>query len=173
MPNQHTVKPSWETDVFALDANHKRLAVLNEGYRTHPYTDTVGKLTIGVGWNLSDNGLPEYVIDWLLHYALSNSRKELLSHYPWMLRLDPVRFAACQDLCFQMGFPVFNTFRRFRMHMEEDDYLTAGRDLMESKWFRQVGKRGPRMVKMIVTGEWPWPDAPAPRPTSNASGTNS
>lgn len=172
MSNQHTVKPVWETDVLTLDSRHKRLAELNEGRKTKPYTDTVGKLTIGVGWNLTDNGLPDYVIDWLLHYALSNARRDLMRHYPWMLRLDPVRFAACQDLVFNMGFPTFQKFRGFLRHLEDDDYLTAGQHLMDSRWFRQVGKRGPRMVKMIVTGEWPWPDD-APHLTSNASGTNS
>ncbi len=34
-----------------------RLIRHHEGVRTHPYVDTVGKLTIGVGRNLTDRGL--------------------------------------------------------------------------------------------------------------------
>ena len=43
-----------------------RLIEDHEGRRSHIYTDTVGKLTIGVGRNLTDRGLSDDEIDYLL-----------------------------------------------------------------------------------------------------------
>ena len=39
---------------------------LHEGVEHKPYTDTVGKLTIGVGRNLDDRGLSDDEIDYIL-----------------------------------------------------------------------------------------------------------
>ena len=43
----------------ALHALVKPLTKINEGLRSKPYVDTVGKVTIGVGRNLTDRGLSE------------------------------------------------------------------------------------------------------------------
>ena len=51
-----------EPDTLALHA----LLEGHEGRRAFPYRDSVGKLTIGVGRNLSDRGLSEGEIDQLL-----------------------------------------------------------------------------------------------------------
>ena len=50
---------------FTMD-KLEQLLIDHEGYEKKPYTDTVGKITIGVGWNLSDKGLPEEIIQQLL-----------------------------------------------------------------------------------------------------------
>lgn len=45
------------TDRFAFEAAARWLVRRHEGVTKHPYTDSVGKITIGVGRNLSDRGL--------------------------------------------------------------------------------------------------------------------
>ena len=41
----------------------------DEGFRSHPYRDTVGKLTIGYGRNLDDVGISEREAEQLLHHG--------------------------------------------------------------------------------------------------------
>lgn len=69
-----TGQPAWPSDPLRAwpmrqAANTTDLAKAliehHEGRRAHPYTDTTGNLTIGVGRNLSDRGLSADEIDLL------------------------------------------------------------------------------------------------------------
>ena len=33
--------------------------VLHEGYRKYPYIDSVGKVTVGIGYNITDRGMDD------------------------------------------------------------------------------------------------------------------
>ncbi len=51
-----------------------RLLTRHEGRRAFPYTDTAGRLTIGVGRNLTDRGLADDEIDLLLANDIALAR---------------------------------------------------------------------------------------------------
>ena len=70
----------------------------HEGRRAFPYLDTVGKLTIGVGRNLSDRGLSEDEIDLLLASDIAIAEE------------------ACADI-FGPGFAGMAARDRTRMHL--------------------------------------------------------
>jgi len=64
--------------------------------------------------------------------------------------LSDRRKRACADLAFNMGKGRLSKFVRFIAGMKSKDYNLAGRSLRESKWFTQVGRRGPNIIAMIV-----------------------
>jgi len=64
------------------DAIKKQLT-LHEGRKNKPYKCTSGKITIGVGRNLDDNGLSEDEIDYLLTNDVLRCEKELQQRLPW------------------------------------------------------------------------------------------
>jgi lysozyme len=128
---------------------------LHEGREVYPYIDTVGKVTIGVGWNLTDNGLPEEVIDLLLDMALDNHWKELTAQLPWVSTLDEVRQRVLLDMAFNLGVPKLLKFKNTLAMVKKGDYAAASKGMLQSKWATQVGKRARRLATMMKTGKLP------------------
>ena len=126
--------------------------ILHEGVRAKPYMDTVGKITIGVGRNLSDVGLHESEIFVLLGNDLDDVVHDL-STFPWFAGLDPIRQRVLCDLRFNLGPTRFRGFKILLRKMSEADFPAAAHALQHSLWYSQVGTRGPRLVKMLRSGE--------------------
>ena len=124
-----------------------------EGKRQFAYEDSVGKLTIGIGRNLSDRGLSDEEIQYLFDRDRDAAIKEAES-FPWFGGLNTVRKMVIADMIFNMGLPRFSSFVRTIAAIEARDYEAAARQMMDSKWFRQTGRRAQRLVSMMATGEW-------------------
>lgn len=122
-----------------------------EDRRTHPYTDTVGKVTIGVGWNLTDRGLPEHMLNELFGLSMMEAEEiaERTFRDVFPLLTDSQR-AALAELAFNLGEPRLRSFKRFRARMLERDWPGAQVELLDSKWAQQVKRRrAQRIAKMI------------------------
>ena len=126
-----------------------------EGRRSKIYTDTRGNPTIGVGRCLATNPLSDDEIDYLLANDIKKAEAGLRANTPWALTLDDVRLRVMYDLCFNMGINKLMTFARFLFFMKGGDFENAAKELQDSLWYRQVGLRGPKLVKMVQTGEDP------------------
>lgn len=123
----------------------------DEGLRLRPYVDSVGKITIGVGRNLSDTGISKSEADLLLTNDIDRAVADCAS-FPWFSALDPVRQVVLVSLRFNMGPSRLRGFRQMLAAIEKKDYSAAADQLQASKWFTQVGQRGPRLVSMLRTG---------------------
>lgn len=135
--------------------NLKDLIKLHEGKRNKPYTDTVGKLTIGVGRNLTDRGLRDSEVDFLLENDLAEVTEELRQRLPWTERLDPVRKMVLQDMMFNMGWPVLSQFKNTLGFVQRAEYEKAATAMLQSKWATQVKTRAVRLAEMMRSGKWP------------------
>lgn len=125
---------------------------LHEGRRRFPYTDTVGKLSIGVGRNLTDKGLRDDEIDYLLMNDIQECRTDLQT-FPWFRTLDPVRQQALGDFRFNLGAAGFRKFTQMIAALEAKDYARAARSMKASRWARQVQpSRSARLIQMMETG---------------------
>jgi lysozyme len=127
----------------------------DEGVERKPYTDSVGKLTIGVGRNLTDVGLSDDEIDYLLHNDLKRVDADLDAHAAWWRTLDPVRQRVLRNLCFNMGWPRLAGFKNALGAMKAGKYATAANEMLDSTWARQVGARAQRLAAMMRTGRAP------------------
>ena len=125
----------------------------HEGVRHKPYKDTVGKLTIGVGRNLDDNGLSDDEIDYLLWSDIARCQKEAET-YPWFKGLNDARRAVVLSLLFNLGKPRYDKFVKHHEAMEAGQMLIASRELLDSRWAKQVKRRAAEMAKQLETGEW-------------------
>lgn len=127
----------------------------HEGCELRMYICPAGKRTIGYGKNLDDGTISQRAADVMLEDDIDRCRKQLTYNLEWFTELDEVRQAAVLDLCFNLGWQGLGRFRRFLAAMAVDDWARAGAELVDSKWYAQVGSRGPRIVRMIQVGEWP------------------
>jgi lysozyme len=134
----------------------------HEGRRAVPYLDSLGIITWGIGRNVQEvpfssdeMALISPLVDLMFENDLRRVRQDLLDNFSWYLTLDEVRQAACQDLRFNLGPTRFRGFVKFLAAMERKNWVTAASELRLSKWYGQVGRRAPRIVGMIETGQWP------------------
>jgi lysozyme len=134
----------------------RQYLVVSEGLRLKPYTDTVGKITIGIGRNLSDVGITAIEAYDLLDHDIDRAIIALVGRYSWFAEEDPVRQAAMVELEFNMGARSFGGFTNTLAAWRLKDYRAVAAGLRASKWFRQVQKsRSTRIIRMVETGEWP------------------
>lgn len=124
----------------------------HEGLRLKPYRDTVGKLTIGFGRNLEDAGISRSEAAAMLENDIDQVVAEL-ENMPLFLSLDPVRKVVLANMTYNLGLTRFLGFRKMLAALAERDYEEAARQMLESKWARQVGVRAVELSEIMRTGE--------------------
>jgi lysozyme len=132
-----------------------RLLKLHEGVRLKPYTDTVGKLTLGVGRNLDDRGITLEEADYLLSNDISAAWLSLVSLVECFSRLDTVRQAVLLDMAVNLGTDGLLKFRKTLAFVAGGQYPEAATEMLDSTWAKQTGQRAKRLSKMMASGEWP------------------
>jgi lysozyme len=140
-------------DLYRLLARLKA----SEGFRDRPYRDTVGKLTIGYGWNLDAVPMPEQIAEAMLRHQALDAMADLDEHLSWWRQLDPVRQSVLADMCFNMGIGNglrgLRSFRNTLAAIKEGRYADAAKGMRNSKWARQVGDRAVKLATMMETGQ--------------------
>ena len=140
--------------------------------RLLPYTDTVGKTTIGYGRNLTDRGISPDEAECLLGHDLEAAERDCQT-FAWWDQLNRPRKAVLIDMMHNMGLGRVRRFRKMIRALQAEQYDTAAAELLDSKYARQVGKgpqqRAGRLAKMLKTGEWPKPRKPNARRASSSS----
>ena len=136
-----------------------------EGFSAKPYYCPAGKLTQGYGRNLEAIPLDEYektflnpdgsvssdvATDWAMEEI--QHCYDMLSTLSFFGNLDDVRQAVLIDMCYNIGWSGLLKFKRFIKALEAQDYAVAAAEMIDSKWYRQVGVRGIRNVKIMRTG---------------------
>ncbi len=123
----------------------------HEGVRLMPYSDSVGKLTIGCGRNLTDNGISQATCDQMLDEDIGRALDDLHT-FAWFAELDEVRQRVLIDLVFNIGLPRLLGFRLMLAAVESGDYEEAAAQMLDSRWASQVQRRAIRLAAMMRTG---------------------
>ena len=125
--------------------------IRDEGLRLMPYTDTVGKLTIGIGRNLTDKGISNEEARMLLDSDIKEHLKLLDDNLEWWRTMSENRQRVLANLAFNMGSKLL-TFTNTLAAMKRGDYEAAADGMAQSKWATQVGPRATRLVQMMREG---------------------
>lgn len=125
----------------------------HEARRLKPYKDSVDKLTIGVGRNLTDNGLREREVDYLLQNDIDDVERCLDAQLSWWRSLDDVRMRVLAEMCFNLGIYGLLCFKTTLYYILHEEWPLAARQMLRSKWAKQVGKRATTLAKMMETGQ--------------------
>ena len=143
-----------------------KLIEMDEGRRHYPYFDCCGKffrqcicinqgrLSIGVGRNIEDNGLSDQEIDILRDNDIDDaeSDSEFLS---WFDQLSEVRMVTIQAMLFNLGLVRFEKFQKMIGAVERADYHLAAQEMLRSLWATQVGQRAIRLAEMMWQDKYP------------------
>jgi lysozyme len=142
----------------------------DEGYRANAYLDTEQIWSLGIGRNLEANPLTGAEWKQLLDagelavsISLAGARRLVRNALPaiavqcagtftWWATLDEARRDVIANLAYNMGLRKLIGFAEMLRAMHARDYDRAADELQDSRWFRQVKSRGPRLVNQLRTG---------------------
>jgi lysozyme len=126
--------------------------VRDEGIRLKPYHDSLGVLTIGVGRNLEDVGISTREAYYLLDNDLAAAEKDCRNAFPWFAELDAVRQDVLINMAFNLGIVGLKGFTRTLAAVKRGDYAAAAKQMLASKWAKQVKRRASRLATEMETG---------------------
>ena len=127
----------------------EEMLIKNEGMMCNLYKCKSDKHTIGVGRNLTDNGISEEESIYLLKNDIKRVYANLDKHWPVWRSFPYKAQKVCIDLTFNLGINGFMNFRRTRALMEMGMWLQASEELLDSKYTLQVGDRAYRNSAML------------------------
>jgi len=130
------------------------MLIRHEGLKLKAYRCTAGKLTIGIGRNLDDNGITEAEARMMLQYDIQVAKVRLVK-YKWYVDLNDARKDVIVDMVFNLGLPRFLGFKKTIKFLEAQDYAGAAEEILDSEWASQVGEeRSLELSAMLLTGKY-------------------
>ena len=120
------------------------------------YHDSLGILTIGVGFNIDPNhggGLDDEEIDFVLQHRVGKAER-VCETYPWFSTLSETRQLVIIDLVFNMGAHTFSTFEIAIGYLAAGNFSGAANAFRNSLWDHQVGVRAERLTRIMETDVW-------------------
>ncbi len=158
-----------------LSFNEDRLVeqlVRHEGIRLKVYKDSLGIDTIGVGRNIEDRGFSEFELNtlgktleeiyeegiteedayFLLKIDINIITNELFKVKPITKLIDSIRQLVLIDMAFNMGVPRLCNFINMWAALEQYDYNIAAKEMLDSRWAKQVKTRATRLAHSMRHG---------------------
>ena len=127
----------------------------HEGMRSQVYKDHLGNRTIGYGHLCLDHEkwvdgkiYPTKVINKTFEYDFNialNDAKKLIEQES----IHPDAFGVLVNMCFNMGSPRVSKFQKMLAALEVQDYQTASKDMLDSRWARQVPNRARELAEIM------------------------
>ena len=131
----------------------KEQLIRHEGLRLKPYRDTVGKLTIGIGRNLDDVGITDLEARFLCDNDIERIMAQLDRALPWWRGLEgDRRQQALVNMTFNLGLGGVLEFEKALAAMRVGDWAVAAREMLDSKWHKDVGHRAEELAEIVRRG---------------------
>ena len=118
---------------------------IDEGFVSTPYECTAGKITIGYGRNIEDNGITREEAEILLSNDIKGTFCELEAKFDWFLLMPYDKQAVLINMCFNLGLTRLLKFKKMLAALKVKDYKEASIQMLDSKWAEQVGERATRL----------------------------
>lgn len=125
----------------------------HEGYKQYPYYCTGGKLTIGYGRNLEDNGIDEEEAEQLLARDVKEAKAGIKRRID-VSRCNEPRQAVLVNMAFNLGVTGLMGFKKMIANLEQGNYEQAALEMLHSRWANQVPGRANELAKQMLSGEW-------------------
>ena len=137
----------------------RRQLEIDEGVKYEVYLDHLNKKTFGIGHLVLDKD-PESKME--VGDPVSERRLEEAFDKDIQSVIDDCQrlysnFNAMPEECkqitanmmFNMGLPKMKAFKKMNAAIEDEDYLKASEEMVDSKWYRTVPNRADRLVQRM------------------------
>jgi GH24 family phage-related lysozyme (muramidase) len=132
---------------------------VDEGVKNEIYLDHLSLPTCGIGHLITEDD-PEHGLEVGTH--IDDERVNELFDQDVQVTLDECRLLfqnfddlpeevkqICANLMFNMGRPRLSRFHKFRKALENSDWIEAGKELKNSRYYRQVTARADRLIARL------------------------
>lgn len=130
----------------------REMLLLHEGIQLKPYVDTEGYRSIGVGRNLDQVGISKGEAMYLLESDIATAFEAANARFPWFCDLDDVRQEVVLNMIFNLGMARFMGFQKMISAMGAGQYELASKEMLKSKWAKQVGERAQFLSRAMASG---------------------
>jgi lysozyme len=126
----------------------------NEGLRLKPYRCSEEKLTIGYGRNLDSTGISEKEALFMLQADIEKAAVTLYGIFTfdeiesWHYEVH----IALTDMVFNLGGRGFKRFKKMIKAIKSNDFKSAAREMLDSRYAKQVPNRAIRNAKQLLKG---------------------
>lgn len=125
----------------------------NEGLRLKPYKCSAGKLTIGYGRNIEDNGISLDEAEIMLSSDIRSVTEEIRRLIPDFDSLELPQKTALIDMGFNLGITRLSLFKKMLAAVNVRDYKTAAMELLDSNYANQLPNRSSKNAQLIQISE--------------------
>jgi GH24 family phage-related lysozyme (muramidase) len=137
------------------------------------FKDSLGVPTIGIGFNLNKSGAKKRIEALGLDFAkvkagtqnitkaqaeklfsadVAQAKTDAKSFFSGVGTLSETRQNVLTNMAFNLGLARLNKFAALKKALAEKDYAKAAKEMLNSKWAKQVGKRATRLAKEMKEG---------------------
>jgi lysozyme len=121
----------------------------HEGYIAKPYQDSLGNWTFGIGATYITRKQARNLA-W--DQCVDDFMPDLDRDLPWWRGLSKARQLVLLDMCFNLGINRLLTFRNALAAMQAERWDDAAREMLDSRWARQVGNRSEELADIMREG---------------------
>ena len=123
----------------------------HEGLRLKPYKCPAGRLTIGYGHNIEDNGLSKTACEFILFEDIEEAERNLYAVFgrDEYEKLSNSQKIALIDMMFNLGLIRFMTFKKFIQAIKKHDWESASAEVINSRAYEQNKRRYKKIAEQI------------------------
>ena len=145
----------------SLTEQIKEDLVRHEGYVTEIYLCSEGYATFGIGHMVTEQDMEHTwpvgtpVTDERILQVFHDDCKDAINDVEQLVNDvyshpdDVIRVLV--NMAFNIGRPRLSKFKKMLAAIEAKDYNLAAEEMMDSKWYHQVGRRSKELVEMMRT----------------------
>lgn len=131
-----------------------------EGLRLKPYYCSENVPTIGYGRVVGTKGSPLPNITTTKEEATKFLRERIQSIIPQLSKKFPKAWGNCNEaqkailisMTYQLGLNGVSAFTKMWKALDNSDWLTATKEMKDSRWYRQTPNRANRHITQMLTG---------------------
>ncbi len=120
----------------------------DEGKKNVMYKDSLGKNTVGIGRLMDGKPVSDAVISLMFSEDITESEAFLNRNIPWWTNLSPIRQRVLLNMAFNLGGKLLQ-FKNTLFAIQAEQFDTAAKEMLDSLWAKQVGKRAKRLAYMM------------------------
>lgn len=164
-----------DIDFGKISTKAKDLTKTFEGFRSNIYLDSVGKRTIGYGFNLDDPAISKLLSQEVVEGAKPLTPEEAEPVFDYLYRnaeQDAIRYIGGKDynklpaniqdtlidMAYNMGYSRLSGFKKMKAALIDGDYEKAREEMKDSKWFNQTGQRAQFHYQNFLSQTEDYPD---------------
>ena len=122
---------------------------IHEGYNPKVYKCTAGVDTIGIGFAIKDLELSEDVCELILKEKLQALEERFEDKFDWF-KTSPIEVRNVMlNMAYQLGFRGFCKFKKTLSYLQNAEWESASKEMLDSKWAKQTPNRANELSEII------------------------